>query len=251
LPVVSATSAAPSLHPAGRAVTLLAACGPELAGRRLVIEGRRVFAVRFGRLALLLAYVDAGEFAPSELERRRADGAWQAQQARIHERAVERASAHGHVLPLRSLTVLAGTDVLDGYVREHAPRWTRGLARLGDKRECAVHLYVGPHAMPLREPYLLRVSGRATRSNRIPTIAAGAEIAQHAQRVWGTCSALAQAVRRVPEPKRRGELWAAALLVAPSDVTPLADAVERCAAVGAALGITAYLEGPRAPFSFV
>lgn len=245
-----ATSAAPNLHPAGRAVTLLAACGPELAGRRLVIEGRRVFSVRFGRLALLLSYVDPAQYGPSELERRRSDAAWQAQEARIHERAVERASAHGHVLPLRPLTVVAGTDVLEGYVREHAPRWTRGLARLGNKRECAVHLYVGPHAMPLSEPYLLRVAGRANRSNRAPIITARAEIAQHAQRVWEACSARAQGVRRIRGPERRGDLWAAALLVAPSDVGPLAEAVEGCAAVGATLGITAYFEGPRAPFSF-
>ncbi|MDQ2908404.1 MAG: GvpL/GvpF family gas vesicle protein [Candidatus Eremiobacteraeota bacterium] len=246
-----AGSAAANLHPAGRAVTLYAACGPELAGRRLLVNGRRVAAVRFGRVALLLAYVDPVQYAPSELERRRADAAFLAHEVRIHERAVERASAHGSVLPLHPLTVVTGTNDLEAYAREHAARWTRALTRLGDKREYAVHLYVGPHHVPLAEPYLLRVSGRATRSNRAPAIEARSDIAEHAQSVWGACSALAQSLRAVPSPERRGALWSAALLVAPGDVAPLAEAVERSCAAGAPLGITAYLEGPRAPFTFV
>ncbi len=248
---MSAGSAAPNLRPTGRAVTLFAACAPELAGRRLVIEGRRIAAVAFGKLALLLAYVDRDEFAPRELERRRTDTAWQAHEARVHERAVERASAHGSVLPLRPLTVVPDAEGLDAYARENAPRWTRALARLGDKRECAVHLYVGPHASPLAEPYLLRVAQRATRSTRTPPIDANAQIAQHAQHVWGTCSALVQALRRVPTLERRGALWSAALLVVPADIGPLSDALERSAAAGARIGVSAYLEGPRAPFSFV
>lgn len=246
-----AGAAAPNLHPTGRAATLYAACGPELGGRRLLVDGRRVAAVRFGRIALLLAYVDPAQYAPSELERRRSDPAFLAQEVRIHERAVERASVHGSVLPLHPLTVVMGSGELEAYAREHASRWTRALTRLGDKREYAVHLYVGPHPSPLGEPYLLRVSGRATRSNRTPAIDARSEIAQHAQRVWGTCSALAQALRAVPTLERRGALWSAALLVAPGDVAPLTEAVERSAAAGAALGISAYLEGPRAPFTFV
>jgi hypothetical protein len=41
----------------GARSVLLAVCAPEVAGRRLVIEGRRVQAVPFGRLALLLSFV--------------------------------------------------------------------------------------------------------------------------------------------------------------------------------------------------
>ena len=76
---------------------LFAVGSPELASRRYTIEGRRVQAIRFGRLALLLGYVDQAAYASEELERRRDGLPFLRTEARIHERAVERASALGAV----------------------------------------------------------------------------------------------------------------------------------------------------------
>ncbi len=245
------SSAASRIHPAGRAVALFAVSSRELAGRRIVVDGRRISALATGRLALLLCYVDPIEYGPGELERRRLDVAWQANEARIHERAVERASVHGSVLPLRPLTIVPDASALEAYAREHAARWSRSLARLSEKRECAVHLYAGPHVGSLDAPYLVRVVQRATRTSRTPALDATPEIAAYAQRLWGACTALAQAVRRVDSASRRGALWSAALLVAESDLEALREMLERTARQGNALGVTAYLEGPRPPFSFV
>ena len=246
-----APRAAPRVHPAGRAVLLFGICSPQLAGRRLTIEGRRVQAVGFGRLALLLGFVDQAAYAPDEIERKRGDAAWLATEARVLESAVARARASGAVLPMRLLTAYADSGVLEETVREHYARWSRALTRLGEKRECVVHLYAGPHATPGGEPYVLRVTGRATRSGRAPAIKAEAAVLDHAQALWRTCSGIATATRRVQAGSRRGALWTAALLVGEAEVAVLAAALERSAETGAGLGITAYLEPPRAPFTFV
>ena len=245
------SSAASRLHPAGRAVALFAVASSDLAGRRLVVDGRRVSALRSGRLALLLSYVDRAEYAPLELERRRLDVAWQANEARIHERAVERAGVHGTVLPLRPFTIVPDASALEAFAQANAVRWSRALARLGAKRECAVHLLAGPHASPLDEPYLVRVVQRATRSTRPPVVEAEGQVADFAQRTWAACAALAGSVRRVGTGKRRGALWSAAFLIAQNDLPQLAATLQTSASQGAALGVSTYLEGPRAPFSFV
>ena len=245
------SSAASRIHPAGRAVALLAVASLELAGRRLVVDGRRVSAIRADRLALLLSYVDPAEYGGAELERHRLDAGWQANEARIHERAVERASAHGAVLPLRPFTIVSDATTLDAYARERSARWSRALARMGEKREYAVHVYAGPHASPLDAPYLLRVTARATRTARPPALQAQPDVVSYAQRLWTACVALAHAVRRVDATDRRGALWSSALLFTENDIVRLRELLESSALQGAALGVSAYLEGPRAPFSFV
>src|ERR1700676_1986902 len=108
----------PRIYPAGRAVVLYGVAAPELAGRRLVIEGRRIQAVRFGRLSLLIAFVAQGEYAGEELERHRCDAVWLRNEARIHERAVERAAAHAAIVPARLLTVFAHPASLEETVTE-------------------------------------------------------------------------------------------------------------------------------------
>jgi hypothetical protein len=251
----SASRLAPSVHPrvypAGRAVVLLAVCAPELAGRRLTVEGRRVQAIRFGRLALLLSFVDQQAYAPEELERKRGDAAWLASEARVLEQAVERTRVHGSVLPMRLTTTFAHAEALDESARESYPRWSRALTRLGGKSECVVHVYVGPHAPPGREPYVLRVSQRASRSARVPAMKGDPAVLAHAQDLWRTCSRLATATRRVHTGGRRGALWSAAMLVPESGVTALSAALEASVEAGSALGVSTYLEVPRAPFTFV
>jgi len=244
-------STRPRVYPAGRAVSLLGACAPELAGRRLTIEGRRIQTLRFGRLALLLAFVDQQAYAADEIERRRAEPGWLAAEARILEQAVERARASGAVIPMRLLTVFPHADALEETARELYPRWSRALTRLGGKRECVVHVYVGPHATASAEPYLLRVTQRASRSSRPPAIKAEPAVLEHAQRIWRDCAAASVALRRVQTAGRRGALWSAAMLVPDAGVGALRAALESSIEAGARLGVSAYLEAPRAPYSFV
>jgi hypothetical protein len=230
---------------------LLAVCSPDVAGRRLVIEGRRVQAVRFGRLALILSFVEQSSYSVDEIERRRQEPAWLAAEARLLEQTVERSRAAGAVLPMRLLTVYPHSAALEESVREHYARWSRALTRLGSKRECVVHLYAGPHAAPGGEPYVVRISQRSLRSSRAPSIKADAAIVAHAQALWQACTKVATATRRVQTGGRRGALWSAALLVSERDVATLSALIAGSAEAGAPLGISAYLEVPHAPFTFV
>jgi hypothetical protein len=230
---------------------LLAVCAPELAGRRLKIEGRRVQAVRFGRLALLLSFVDSTAYATTELERKRSDTSWLAAEARLLEGAVERARSSVAVLPMRLLTVFAHSGALEECAKDQYARWCRALTRLGPKRECVVHLYLGPHAPPGGEPYLVRISRRSSRSARAPALKGAAAVVAHAQQLWLACSRIATATRRVQTGDRRGALWSAALLVSEPDVSALSALLATSAESGSPLGISAYLEMPRAPFTFV
>jgi hypothetical protein len=239
------------MYPAGRAVLLLAVCAPELAGRRLVIEGHRVQVVRFGKLALVLSFVDQAAYAPEEIERKRSDAAWIAAEARLLEQAVERARASVAVLPMRLLTVFPHSAALEQSAREQSARWSRALTRLGSKRECVVHLYAGPHARPGGEPYLIRVSLRSSKSARVPAFKADAAVAAHAQKLWNACAGIATATRRIATGARRGALWTAALLIDERDLPALSAIVEGAAEAGAPLGLCAYLEMPRAAFTFV
>jgi hypothetical protein len=230
---------------------LLGVCSPELAGRRLTIEGRRVQSLRFGRLALLVAFVDQDAYALDAIERKRGEPAWLAAEARVLEHAIERAGASGTVLPMRLLTAFPHAGALEESAREQYPRWSRALTRLGGKRECVVHLYAGPHAPPGGEPYVLRIAQRASRSARLPAIKGDPAVVDHAQRLWRSCSRLATATRRVQTGGRRGALWSAVMLVPEGGVGALSAAIEATVEAGAALGVTAYLEAPRAPFTFV
>ncbi len=241
---------APRVYPVGRAVLLLAVCAPEFAGRRFAVGGRRLQAMRFGRLALLLAFVDQEAYAPDEIERKRSDPKWLAAEARLLESGVERLRPSASVVPLPLLTAFSHSSELEAYARDRYAKWMRALTRVGSKRECVVHLYAGPHAPPGGEPYVLRVSQQATRAARVPAFKAPPETLEHAQRVWSACTALASAARRVNTSGRRGALWSAALLLCEEDVAKLSRLLESFSAAGAALGITVHLEAPRAPFTF-
>jgi len=236
-----ARSRAFGLQPAGRAAALYAVCTPSLAGRRLTVEGRRINAVPFGRFALLLSYVDPAQ-TPSE-----------ADDARVRERAIERAALHGAVVPLRSPSLVADARDLVAYARDRTPQLVQTLARFRDRRECAVHAFAGPHVPPGGEPYLVRVAANVTRSARAPRAESErwAAATERAKTTWEAGAALADSMRRVRTGGRRGALWSAVLLVRNDRVAALRDLVDRDAAAAAAAGNTFHFEGPRAPFSFV
>ena len=247
----TAPNARARVYPAGRAVVVLGACAPELAGRRLTIEGRRVQAVPFGRIALLLSFVDGGAYAPEQIERMRGDATWVATEARLLEAAVERARMHGAVLPMRLLTVYSHPETLEESARGQYRKWSRALARLGTKRECVVHLFVGPHVPPGGAPYVVRIAQRASRTARPPTLKGHEPAVEHARSVWRACAQASLAARRVTLPEQRGALWSGVMLLEASGVDALAATLEGAVAAGSPLGVTAYLEAPRAPFSFV
>jgi hypothetical protein len=246
----TALTVQPRVYPAGRSVVLHGFGSAELAGRRFTVEGRRVQALRYGRLALLIAFVAQTEYAPEELERHRADEGWVRIEARVHERAIERASLHGLVVPSRFLSVFPHPAALEEAAAEHYPRWCRTLTRLGTKREFVIHAFAGPHVAPGGEPYVLRVVANASRSPRVLAPKMGVEIVTQLQNVWRTCGALAASSRRIAGPPMRGALGSVAYLVPDSEVGALRAAFAAASQAGTAAGLTFYLEGPRAPFIF-
>ncbi len=248
---VALTRVEPRVYPTGRAVALFAIGPAEFAGRRLVVEGRRAQAVRFARLALLVAYVDQVEYAAEEVERLRDRPSWLWNEARIHERVVERAATHAAVLPVRLLTVFPHSAALEARAREQYARWSRALARTGSKRECVLHVFFGPHPPPGEAPYLVRVTARASRSGRAPAFKGDPRLGEHVTALWRACATVATATRRVELAPARGALLSAAFLTAEGGVQTLRDIVERSSEAGASLGVTAYLEGPRPAFTFV
>lgn len=247
----AASSLQPRVFPVGRAVALLGVAAPELTGRRLTVEGRRVVVARFGRQALLVAYVDSAAFAPAEVARRRTEPAWLRNEARIHERAAARASAHAPVLPAPLLSIFADAAALDDHARENDARWTRAFARLGAKSEYVLHVFYGPHVPPGGEPYLIRVTAQASRSGRAPAVAGPPDVAAKVRGLWETCASFAAGSRRVAVERTRGVLLTSALLVSEQGARALRDAVEAFGVASGPLGLAAYLEGPRLPFSFV
>jgi len=241
----------PRVYPAGRAVVLHGVAAPELAGRRLVVEGRRIQAVRFGRLALLISFVAQDEYAGEELERRRCDAVWLRNEARIHERAVERAGVHAAIVPARLLTVFAHPAALEETATEFSARMCRSLTKLGGKKEFALHAFCGPHAAPGVDSYLLRVTAHAARAARLALPKVNEEIGRELGEIWRACGLLATSVRRVEGAPSRGLLGSIALLVPDADAETLKLHVSNASIGAAAFGVTYYLEGPRAPFSFV
>jgi hypothetical protein len=240
----------PRVYPAGRAVIFHGFGAPELAGRRFTVEGRRVQALGYGRLALLVAFVGQNDYALDEIERRRLDEGWMRTEARVHERAIERAGLHGALVPARFLSVFPHHAALEEAATEHYPRWCRTLTRLGAKREFVVHAFAGPHVAPGGAPYLLRVVANASRSPRVLTPKLGVEIVTQLQALWRACGALATGSRRIVGPPMRGSLGSVAYLVPEHQADALRAALAAASQGGVAAGLTYYLEGPRAPFIF-
>jgi len=246
----TAPTVQPRVYPAGRAVIFHGFGAPELAGRRFTVEGRRVQALRYGRLALLVAFVAQTDYAVDELERRRSDDGWLRIEARVHERTIERASLHGALVPARLLSVFPHPAALEEAATEHYARWCRTLTRLGAKREFVVHAFAGPHVAPGGAPYLLRIVANASRSPRVLTPKLGVEIVTQLQTLWRTCGALATGSRRIVGPPMRGALGSVAYLVPDHQTVALRAALASASESGIAAGLTYYLEGPRAPFIF-
>jgi hypothetical protein len=246
----TAPTVQPRVYPAGRAVIFHGFGAPELAGRRFTVEGRRVQALRYGRLALLVAFVAQTDYTADEVERRRSDDGWLRIEARVHERAVERANFHGVLVPARLLSVFPHPAALEESVTENYARWCRTLTRLGAKREFVVHAFAGPHVAPGGAPYVLRVVANASRSPRLLTPKLGVEIVTQLQAMWRACGALATGSRRIVGPPMRGALGSVAYLVPEHQASALRSAIATASEIGAAAGLTYYLEGPRAPFVF-
>jgi hypothetical protein len=245
----------PGAHPADRAIAVYGVVPATFAGRRYVVDGRRTIIVPSGRVGLVANYVDPAEFAPDAIERQRVDRKWLRERAAHHERVLERLHARGSVLPTPLLTTYGDIGALESAVRKSATRWSRALARVTGKVEYGLHVFTGPHALPPVEPYVLRVSQRAQserRSSRAQPLATPetTPLAEHLQRLWESCSAAAESVRRFQAPDVRGFAFGAALLLDERAAATLRMALTALEPAGHLLGVTVYLEGPRLPFTF-
>jgi hypothetical protein len=243
----------PRVSPTGRAIAVYAVTSPEVAGRRFTIDGRRMQAVRFGQVALAIAYLDPLEYTGEALEHKRTDPVALAAEARVQEHVAERLGRLGTVLPQALLTVFADMPGLEAAARTQHQRWNRALARLAEKDEYSLRLFVGPHLRESPEPYVLRVSERAMRRSRLVEPRSGADVAavgEHVRALWEACTVKAAAVRTIKTPGGRGPVLSAAFLVARSERDAFALLVSEHRLRGSELGITYYLEGPLAPFTF-
>jgi hypothetical protein len=245
----------PRAHPADRAIAVYGVVPATFAGRRYVVDGRRTIIVPSGRVGLVANYVDPAEFAPEAVERRRVDRTWLRERAAHHERVLERLHARGSVLPTPLLTTYEDIGALESAVRKSATRWSRALARVTGKVEYGLHVFTGPHALPPLEPYVLRVSQRAQSERRSSRAQAAPSpeatpLAEHLQRLWESCGAAAESVRRFHAPDVRGFAFGAALLLDERADAALRMAFTALEPAGHLLGVTVYLEGPRLPFTF-
>lgn len=239
------------VYPVGRAVLLLGIANAALAGRRVNVDGRRIQSVRYGSLALVVAFVDQIAYDHDEIARKRSESSWLATEARALERAIDRLAASGDVLPMKLLTAFPHADALEAYALESQARWTRALARVGTKRECVVHVYAGPHVAPGSGAYVARVSECATRATRLPVFKGETVVTEALASLWRDCVGLGLASRRIVPMPARGAHFALAILLPHGDVDSLGTLVDRFNARVASLGLIAYCEGPRRPFTFV
>ncbi len=241
----------PRLYPADRAVLLLGVAAHELAGRRATIDGRRVKAVRYGSLALVVAFVEQAGYDAAEIARKRVDPAWLGAEARALERAIDRLATGGEILPMKLLTAFPDAGALEAAAAEHHARWSRALARLGRKRECAVHVYGGPHVPPGGTAYVARVSDGASRTSGMPSFPGDPASIALLEALWRDLGGVAIAARRLIARPARGARFSLACLVGEPDAAAVVALVDRFNAAGAGAGLVAYVEGPRRPFSFV
>jgi len=216
------------------------------------VDGRRAVVLRLGRLGLVTSAVDPREFSIEALEERRPDRKWLREQARHQERVLDRLRAAGQVCPAPFLTVYDGLDAFDSATRANYRRWSRTLSRLSGKFEYGVHAFVGPHALPHAEPYVLRVAQRALWT-RVPSRirAAATPLDAHARDLWEALRRSSSATRRFDLPGFRGFVLGATLLVEENGEAAVRESLAELAPAGHELGVSVYVEGPRPPFSFV
>ena len=223
-----------------------------LAGRRFVIDGSRATAVPFQRVALLVRYVGEEAWSIDAIARYRSDPKWLDVQAHVHETVLDRAMARGSVVPAPFLTFFENTAELNERAQQSYDRWRRSLARISGKDEWAIHAYLGPHAVPLPRPYVLRMTPPRSRATP-PSIAAyaTAPAAETLGKMWRACSALASASRPLDPSTAPQHLFSAAFLLQRARVDAFREGLERFTASAQRAGLTVYLEGPRPPYSFV
>jgi len=221
-----------------------------LAGRRFVIDGSRATAVPFQRVALLVRYVDEEAWSTDAIERQRADPHWLVGQAHVHETVLDRAMARGAVVPAPFLTFFESMAELSDCAQQSYDRWRRSLARISGKDEWAIHAYVGPHAVPRRNPYVLRMAPPRARASAPSVAAHSTPIATETLgKLWRACGLLANAAR--PLDPSTQHLFSRAFLVQRPRVESFRAVLERFSESAQSAGVTVYLEGPRPPYSFV
>ena len=198
-----------------------------------------------------MRYVDAAEWAPEELERKRADEPWLRGQAALQEAVLERAMLRGTVIPARLLAVYPHLDRLEDEARASYGRWRRALTRLAGKEEWTLSVFRGPHGVPDPAPYLLRATRVRARPGalRLPNV--DRAVAEQLQAMWQAGLLHATAARQILALPHERNVFRAAFLVPSARLDAFRAAVATCAEAGRALSLSSYVEGPRPPYTFV
>ena len=239
------------VYPAGRAVHFFGAADESLGGRRFHVGGQRATTLRFGRLVLIVRYVDAAEWAPEEVERRRTDDTWLRAQATLQEAVLERAMLRGTVVPARFLAVFPTLERLEDEARASYGRWRRALTRLAGKEEWTLAVFRGPHIVPSPLPYLLRATRVRARPGalRLPNV--DRQVAAQLQAMWQAGLLYASAARQIESLPHERNVFRAAFLVPSAQLDGFRTALAASSDAGRALSLSSYVEGPRPPYTFV
>lgn len=253
---MSRTSALPSVErrvfPAGRALHFFGVAGGDLAGRKFQVAGERATAIGFGRLSLIVRYVQQEDWSSQALEQHRADERWFLGQAVLHELVLERAMMRGPVIPAEVLSVYPRLDDLEHVARANYDRWRRLLSRFAGKEEWMLHVYHGPHLLDLRrKPYVLRAVPATTRAGKLRILEVAEPIANHLNALWKACGALATAARQVEPDGGPKHVLGAAFLFPSNRIGAFRAALEAQDGAARQLGLSYYVEGPRPPYTFV
>lgn len=238
------------IYPAGRALYFFGVAGGELAGRRFQVAGERANAIGFGRLSLVVRYVDQSEWLGEAFERHRADEKWLHAQAALHELVLERAMMRGPIVPARVLTVFPRLDDLEDAARASYDRWRRSLARVAGKEEWTLQVYHGPHVLPRRSPYVLRIAPVRSRAGTLRLPHVGESVAEHLGALWRTCSAVASGARQIELSGDARHLFGGTFLIASNRVDAFKETLEHFSGAARGFGLAYYLEGPRPPYTF-
>jgi hypothetical protein len=221
------------------------------------VDGAAVRRIVSGRLAAVVASVDAVRFGEEALRRSLEDLQWLEATARAHHAVVDAAAQAGPVAPVRLATVYLDDERVRGLLDERAAAFVATLDRIRGRVEWGVKGYAAPSDAPVEpEPtdgggpgrsYLARRLAERNRAARGQEEALAAAEAVHRE-----LAAVTLAGRRYPpqDPRLTGReeemVLNAAYLVDAGRAPDLHRAVEERSGAGVRLELT----GPWAPYSF-
>ncbi|MBW3535661.1 MAG: GvpL/GvpF family gas vesicle protein [Gemmatimonadetes bacterium] len=234
------------------------------------IAGREVEALHMDGFGALVSRVPSEEYAPDVVESSMRDLGWVGDQGALHERVVTWYVDHGHIVPVRLLTLYSGEEALRREAGARAPgvrerlEATRGLREwdlkvayrasvlrenLGDLSDEVAALDRELAAADPGRRYLLE----RKRDKRLKD-ETGRTARRLARETLDAARAHAVEVRELPPPRAGAEIPVvlnAALLVRREEEDGLRRVLGERGRSLADVGVTAELTGPWAPYRFI